>query len=62
MRGYRDASDALDADEDRILVLQWLELQTLGYLIAHGESLDDLIWEWAHRLTAAELAGARTGN
>ena len=62
MTGYRDASDALDADQDRILALQWLELQTLGYLIAHGDSLDDLIWEWAQRLTAAELAGARTSN
>lgn len=30
MRGYRDASDAIDADEDQILDLQWLELQTLG--------------------------------
>lgn len=40
----------------------WLELQTLGYLIAHGESFDDLIWEWAQRLTAAELASARTSN
>lgn len=62
MRGYRDASDALDADQDRILELQWLELQTLGCLVAHGESFDDLIYEWAQRLTAADLAGARINN
>lgn len=57
MRGYRDASDALDADEDQILELQWLELQTLGYLIAHGESFDDLIEEWARRLSEAVYSG-----
>lgn len=57
MRGYKNTSETPDADQDRIVELQWLELQTLGYLIAQGESLDDLIWEWAQRLTAAEHGG-----
>lgn len=63
MRGHRDTSETLEADQRRqILERQRLELQTRGLLVAHGESFDDLIDEWAQRLTAAELAGARINN
>lgn len=59
---HRDTSETLEADQgSRILERQRLELLALGYLIAHGESLDDLIEEWAQLLTA-ELAGGRTNN
>lgn len=63
MRGHRDTSETLEADQRRqILERQWLELQTLGLFVAHGESFDDLIYEWAQRLTVAELTGARDNN
>lgn len=46
----------------RALARQTFELQTLELLVEHGEKLENLLEESAHRLTAMELADAVTDN